>query len=92
MSDPDYVQDVPPPPPPRKAYTMSQVEQDERLARKLEARYNSSYTGFGSPVDGDPPLPRARGETGLKPNELYDDKEHSFIDGKTRSIVQRRNH
>ncbi len=67
---------------------MSQVEQDERLARKLEARYNSSYTGFGSPVDGDPPMPRARRETGLKPNELYDGKEHSFIDGKTRSIVQ----
>jgi hypothetical protein len=89
MSDPEYVQDLPPPPPPRKAHTMSQMESDALYARQLAAQYDSSYTGFGSREEGDPPLPRGRREGGLKPNELYEDKEHSFIDGKPDSnIVQ----
>jgi hypothetical protein len=81
MSDPTFTQDVAPPPPPRRAATMSQVESDALYARQLSEHYNSAYTGFGSRERGDPPLPTGRKETGLKPNELYEEKEHSFFDG-----------
>jgi hypothetical protein len=79
MSDPSFEQDQAPPPPPRK--TMTQVEADAMYARQLSEHYNSSYTGFGSREQGDPSLGPRR-ETGLKPNEMYDDKEHSFFDGR----------
>jgi hypothetical protein len=83
MSDPSFTQDAAPPPP-RRAATMSQVEADAMYARQLSEHYNSSYTGFGSREQGDPPLPARRRDTGLKPNELYEDKEHSFFDGERR--------
>jgi hypothetical protein len=82
MSDPDFVQDLPPPPPPpRKTQPQSQLESDEAYARQLAEEYgDDSYTGFGARGQGNPPLPSRRRETGLKPNELHD-KEHSFFDG-----------
>lgn len=79
MSDPSFQHDPAPPPPPRK--TMTQVEADALYARQLSEHYNSSYTGFGSREEGDPPLPSNRKETGLKPNEMYEDKEHNFFEG-----------
>jgi hypothetical protein len=83
MSDPDFRdQEQRPPPPPRKTQAMTQLQSDELYARQLAEHYNTSHDGFGSRSRGDPPLPRRR-ETGLKPNELYDDREHSFIDGKS---------
>lgn len=85
MSDPDALQhdaadEQPPPPPPRPVNAQSQLEADEAYARRLaehyesaayEARTSSSRDGSGRP---------RRKQTGLKPNELYDDREHSFID------------
>jgi hypothetical protein len=71
---------MPPPPPPRK--TMTQLESDEAYARQLAEQYDSTYSGFGTRGYGDPPMPRGQRQASLKPNELYDDKEHSFIDGK----------
>jgi hypothetical protein len=97
MSDPDYVHEMPPPPPPRKTPRqqavptagMSQVDADALYARQLAAQYgDSSYSGFGSRGEGDPPLrSSSRRETGLKPNEMYRDKEHSFMDGESRQCV-----
>jgi hypothetical protein len=84
MSDPDFVQDLPPPPP-RKAHTMSQVEADAQYARQLAAQYtDNSYSGFGGRGQGNPPLPRKQRDGNLKPNELYEGKERSFMDGKGR--------
>jgi CUE domain len=87
MSDPSYVAEpeepAPPPRPPRPTATArSQLEQDEMYARQLAAHFESSaHAGFGSGERGDPPLPARRRETGLKPNEMYDDRDHSFFDG-----------
>lgn len=60
---------------------MTQEESDAMYARQLADHYDSSYDGFGTPVRGDPPLPRKRQQGNLKPNDLYDDRERSFIDG-----------
>jgi len=79
MSDPSFDNDHAPPPPPRKP--MTQLESDELYARQLAEHYNSAYTGFGSRDRGDPPLAANQRDTGLKPNEMYGDKEHSFFDG-----------
>ena len=53
-------------------------------ARQLAEHYESSaHSGYGSRHQGDPPLPQRRQQTGLKPNELYDDdRERNFFDGK----------
>jgi hypothetical protein len=81
MSDPDFVQDVPPPPPPRKTQPQSQLELDEAYARRLAEVYSDdSYNDFGTRGQGNPPLPRRHKDMGLKPNELHD-KDHSFFDG-----------
>lgn len=90
MSDPDFnAEEAPPPQPPRpqaqpqgdqRYRGLSQLEQDELFARQLAEQYEQGATGFGSRDRGNPPLPRRRQETGLKPNEMYDDKEHSFFD------------
>jgi len=84
MSDPDFVpEEQPPAPPPRPAQgqrTMSQLESDEMYARQLAQHYQGT-PGYGSRTTGQPPLPRRRQETGLKPNELNDDRDHSFFDG-----------
>lgn len=86
MSDPNFqeAETAPPPPPPRPTQAQRQLEQDERYARQLAAHYQNAglHEGYGSRTRGDPPLPQRRQDTGLKPNELYDDdKEHSFFDG-----------
>ncbi|KAF2458958.1 hypothetical protein BDY21DRAFT_339409 [Lineolata rhizophorae] len=83
MSDPSFQEEgVPPPQPPRPSQAQRQMEADERYARQLAAHYQSAsgHEGYGSQSRGDPPLPQPRKETGLKPNELYDDREHSFFD------------
>jgi hypothetical protein len=81
MSDPTFVAEQPPPQParPQRKQPMSQLEADELYARQLAEHYDSAPSGFGSRGRGDPPTGRRR-ETGLKPNELYDD-DHSFWDG-----------
>jgi hypothetical protein len=85
MSDPDFqAEETPPPQPPRPSATpRTQMEQDELYARQLAQHYHnqSAYDGYGSRQRGDPPMPRRSEETGLKPNELYDDRERSFFDG-----------
>ncbi|KZF25510.1 hypothetical protein L228DRAFT_265977 [Xylona heveae TC161] len=86
MTDPDArAEPTPPPQPPRPSKTarftstgQSQIEADEQYARQLAEHYG--HPGYGSRGWGDPPLPRRHQDSGLKPNELYDDKEHSFID------------
>lgn len=85
MSDPNFkAEETPPPQPPRPSQQpRSQVEQDEIYARQLAEHYQSSYQGYGSRLRGDPPAPHPRRDTGLKPNELHDGKEHSFFDGIT---------
>jgi len=80
MSDPNYEQDMAPPPVPRKAQPMSQLEADELYARQLAEQYNTSYTGFGGRGVGNPPVPARKQDTGLKPNEMHGQKEHSFFD------------
>ena len=93
MSDPDSQQEPPPPPqPPRPSQSpkipsgLSQVEADEQYARQLAEQYNGLVAYGGAPRSGSreyraPRAQRPKKETGLKPNELYDDREHSFIDG-----------
>jgi len=87
MSDPNFKPEeshvAPPPRPPRQTrQPMTQLESDEQYARQLAEHYNqSSYDGFGSRTRGDPPLPRRSKQGSLKPNEMYEGKEHSFFDG-----------
>jgi len=84
MSDPDAVREpTPPPQPPRPtaqrmgSTPQSQLEADEQYARQLAEHYG----GYGE----DPPRATSRGtqprrqQTGLKPNESYDEN-HSFLD------------
>lgn len=91
MSDPDAVHpdaeiDVPPPQPPRPQNAQSQLEADEAYARRLAEHYESA--AYEARTSNRRELPGSRpgrpggrgGQTGLKPNELYDDHEHSFID------------
>ncbi|KAF2866307.1 hypothetical protein BDV95DRAFT_584493 [Massariosphaeria phaeospora] len=95
MSDPDFKgEEAPPPQPPRPAQQQqqqqqqpqprqprSQVEQDEIYARQLAEHYQSGFTQpYGQRSRSNQPEPHQRRETGLKPNELYDDREHSFFD------------
>ena len=67
----------------------SQLEADELYARQLAEHYSGAggyggdgqrrtSSGWGS--SRDPQLPRQKKETGLKPNEMYDD-DHSFFNG-----------
>lgn len=95
MSDPESQIEPPPPPqPPRPIQApilptttaRSQVLADEQYARQLAQHYNSTATYGGAPRNGsrgpqDPNYQRPRKDIGLKPNELYEDREHSFIDG-----------
>jgi hypothetical protein len=62
-----------------------QLEQDELYARQLAEHYNASTQRRRPTRDYEQRVPRPpRKETGLKPNELYDDddREHNFFDGK----------
>ena len=77
-----------PRPPGTGRATQSQLEADELYARQLAEHYNGS-TGYNTNQRsasygsrGQEPHPaRPKKETGLRPNELYDDREHSFLDG-----------
>lgn len=87
MSDPDAVQqdpedEHPPPQPPRPTgNAQSQLEADEAYARRLAEHYESAaYEGRTSNRSAYPQQRPRRQQTGLKPNELYDDREHSFLD------------
>ncbi|KAI9678193.1 MAG: ubiquitin-binding protein cue5 [Caeruleum heppii] len=91
MSDPEAVKDSPPPAqPPRPARSpvsshgptttpQNQLLADEQYARQLAEHYGGAMAQGerrGS-ARGGPPLRQQR-ETGLKPNELYED-DHSFL-------------
>ncbi|KAF1992879.1 hypothetical protein P154DRAFT_583358 [Amniculicola lignicola CBS 123094] len=84
MSDPTFqAEEAPPPQPPRPSQPKTQLEADEQYARQLAQHYESAQGGqygYGSRERGNPPTHRQRQQTGLKPNELYDDREHSFFD------------
>ncbi|OJD11761.1 hypothetical protein AJ78_07534 [Emergomyces pasteurianus Ep9510] len=87
MSDPSAQVEMPPmmpPRPPRKdSPTQRQLEADEMYARQLAEHYSGAGQRRGAPEsswDHEPRLPRQHRETGLKPNELYDDREHNFFD------------
>ena len=84
MSDPDAVREpTPPPQPPRPAAQrvgstpQSQVEADEQYARQLAEHYGGGSYAPRSTNRGSGE--RRRQQTGLKPNEMYDEN-HSFID------------
>ncbi|KAF2473583.1 uncharacterized protein BDR25DRAFT_340941 [Lindgomyces ingoldianus] len=80
MSDPNYqAEETPPPQPPRPTQQpRNQLEADELYARQLEEHYQTQ--GGHASHRGGPRAPQRRKDTGLKPNELYDDKEHSFFE------------
>ncbi len=95
MSDPDSQKEpTPPPQPPRRAQPpigststgLSQIEADAQYARQL-AEHDGNYavarggSRNGRGNRGDVPVPQPRKDTGLKPNELYEDN-HSFFDGR----------
>lgn len=86
MSDPDAIQqdteEQPPPQPPRPQNAQSQLEADEAYARQLAQHYENQSAAYEARTANRGPAnqPRQRQQTGLKPNELYDDREHSFID------------
>ena len=91
MSDPNaqIEEDLPPTMPPRPSMATStsqrQLEQDELYARQLAEHYGGSSHRRAYPQSGwgdhEPRLPRPQRETGLKPNELHDDRDYSFFDG-----------
>jgi hypothetical protein len=86
MSDPDAIREpTPPPQPPRPtaqrigSTPQSQLEADEQYARQLAEHYGGGWGSgprSGSREQGGQPK---RQQTGLKPNEMYDEN-HSFID------------
>ena len=94
MSDPDsQAEPAPPAQPPRPTQqsrdtaAQRQLEADELYARQLAEHYSNQAQGPRRDPGRDyrgqepPQLPRRQQETGLNPNELYDDRERSFIDG-----------
>ena len=92
MSDPDsQTEPTPPPKPPRPAQfpsnptstAQSQLAADEQYARQLAEHYNGA-AAYG------PPRTASRGQRSsgapgqrqpLRQDDLYDDRERSFIDG-----------
>lgn len=87
MSDPDAavdVEPVPPPQPPRPtaprmgSTPMSQMEADEMYARQLAEHYGGAAS-MGQERTRSSAERGRRKDTGLNPNELYDDG-HSFLD------------
>ncbi|KAI9771306.1 MAG: ubiquitin-binding protein cue5 [Geoglossum simile] len=89
MTDPDsQTEPAPPPKPPRPTQSpinsglatstpRNQLEADEMYARQLAEHYGGPGR---TNREREPILPRRKTDTGLKPNELYDDREHSFLD------------
>ena len=91
MTDPEAVQhddEQPPPPPPRpvaapigqSATPADQLEADELYARRLAEHYENAGAYEARNANQGSGMPRGRQQTGLKPNEMYDDREHSFLD------------
>lgn len=96
MSDPDALEEqTPPPQPPRPnqipsasdkvtSTPQNQLEADELYARQLAEHYSGGashgYQQMRRGTNRDQLLPPRKKETGLKPNELYDE-QHSFLDG-----------
>ncbi|CAK7209116.1 ubiquitin-binding protein cue5 [Sporothrix bragantina] len=96
MTDPSAIEQepAPPPPPPRPAVSPagrlspnSQMLADEEYARQLAQRYETEDGGYEARTSrgygaggGRTRHQQSRGETGLKPNEMWGDKEHSFLD------------
>ncbi|MCJ1243410.1 ubiquitin-binding protein cue5 [Trapelia coarctata] len=92
-SQQEQVESAPPPQPPRPTPSprlqsgLSQLEADEQYARQLAEHYNGA-AAYGAPPPrsssreqrGAPRGVKPQKEMGLKPNELYDDREHSFLD------------
>ncbi|KAI9785726.1 MAG: ubiquitin-binding protein cue5 [Geoglossum umbratile] len=90
MTDPDsQTEPAPPPKPPRPtrlpvdsglatSTPRNQLEADEMYARQLAEHYHGPRQAIREREE--PTLPRRKTDTGLKPNELYDDREHSFLD------------
>jgi hypothetical protein len=94
MTDPDAVvqEETPPPQPPRPtnqragSTPQTQLEADEQYARQLAEHYGGAAAyepGYAprmsSRGDPYPQTSRGRQQTGLKPNEMYEE-EHSFLD------------
>ncbi|CZR53284.1 related to CUE5 Protein containing a CUE domain that binds ubiquitin, which may facilitate intramolecular monoubiquitination [Phialocephala subalpina] len=86
MSDPDAVREpTPPPQPPRPqaqrvgSTPQSQLEADEQYARQLAEHYGGGW-GSGGPRDTSRGAQPRRQQTGLRPNENYQENERSFID------------
>ncbi|SPO03879.1 related to Nuc-2 protein [Cephalotrichum gorgonifer] len=91
MTDPDAAKadeeaEVPPPQPPRPsqgAGGLSQLEADEQYARQLAEHYERTGSHDAPRAHARQPAHHRQGRTtdpGLKPNHLYDDRDHSFID------------
>jgi len=86
MSDPDAVREpTPPPQPPRPtahrvgSTPQSQLEADEQYARQLVQHYGGGWTSSEPRSTSRGSGQRGRQQTGLKPNEMYEEN-HSFID------------
>jgi len=86
MSDPDAVREpTPPPQPPRPtaqrigSTPQTQLEADEQYARQLAEHYGGYADDRPRATSGGSGGQFRRQQTGLKPNEMYDEN-HSFID------------
>jgi hypothetical protein len=84
MSDPNFKSEETPPPQPPRPQPRSQLEQDEMYARQLAEHYSTQggqqgQGGYGSRTQ--PGSAPRRQQTGLRPNDSNDDREHSFFDG-----------
>jgi hypothetical protein len=55
------------------------MEQDELLARRLAEEYENTGT-YEARTSNRDYRPQRRAQTGLRPDELHDDREHSFLD------------
>lgn len=91
MTDPDAAErDQPPPQPPRPVAEpvgptttqQSQLEADELYARQLAEHFENvgAYEARTSNRGHHGGMPRGRQQTGLRPQDDPDDREHSFID------------
>ncbi len=89
MTDPDAVQnDLPPPPPPRPvaepvgptSTAQSQLEADEEYARRLAQHYESVGAYEARTSNRGAGVPRGRQQTGLRPDDSNEEREHSFLD------------
>ncbi|KAK0740982.1 hypothetical protein B0T18DRAFT_419166 [Schizothecium vesticola] len=91
MTDPDAAQEeAPPAPPPRPraaavgptSTAQSQLEADEEYARRLAEHYDSvgAYENRTANTRNHGASRGGQQATGLRPDQLRDDREHSFLD------------